>query len=52
VLLAFVAAGVVKGSFAAAFLPPRSGRRRWRIEVGLPGVDEVVEGRWREKEER
>jgi hypothetical protein len=50
VLLAFVCAGIVKNAVAAAFLP------RYRLlrleEWGIPGMDDVIEGRWTEKEER
>lgn len=50
VLLAFVCAGIAKNVLAAAFLP----RYRWlRLEEwGVPGMDDVIEGRWTEKEEQ
>lgn len=46
-LLAFVCAGVAKNTVAAMFLP----RHAWlRVEEwGLPGADDVIEGRWTEK---
>ena len=47
-LLAFFCAGIVRNILAAAFFP----RYRWtRLEEwGLPGMDDVIEGRWTEKE--
>jgi len=44
------AAGIAKNVLAAAFLP----RYRWlRLEEwGVPGMDDVIEGRWTEKEEQ
>ena len=50
VLLAFVCAGIAKNVVAAVFLP----RYRWlRLEEwGVPGMDDVIEGRWTEKEEQ
>lgn len=53
-ILAIVAAGLVKNTLAAAFLPPRVGGTRWlRLEEwGVPGKDDIVEGRWIEKEPR
>jgi hypothetical protein len=47
-LVAFVCAGIAKSVVAAIFLP----RYRWRRleEWGLPGLDDVVEGRWTEVE--
>ena len=49
-LLAFVCAGVAKNVVAVALLP------RYRLmrleEWGLPGPDDIVEGRWTEKEPR
>jgi hypothetical protein len=49
-IVAIVAAGLVKNTFAAAFLPPRVGGTRWlRLEEwGVPGKDDIVEGRWTE----
>lgn len=48
-IVAIVLAGFVKHGLAAAFLPRR--RRGWlRIEAwGMPGLDDIVEGRWSEK---
>jgi hypothetical protein len=45
-ILAFVCAGVAKNAIAAMFLP----RHAWlRVEErGLPGLDDVIEGRWTE----
>jgi hypothetical protein len=47
-LLAFVCAGLTKNAIAAAFLP------RYRLmrleEWGVPGPDDVIEGRWSERE--
>jgi hypothetical protein len=45
-ILAFVCAGVAKNTVAAMFLP----RHSWlRVEEwGLPGMDDVIEGRWTE----
>jgi hypothetical protein len=53
-IVAIVAAGIVKNALAAAFLPPRVGGTRWlRLEEwGVPGVDDIVEGRWTVKERR
>jgi hypothetical protein len=50
VLLAFAAAGVTKNVLSALFLP----RYRWlRLEEwGIPGMDDVIDGRWTEKEEQ
>lgn len=49
-LLAFVCAGLTKSAVAAVLLP------RYRLmrleEWGLPGPDDIVEGRWTEKESR
>jgi hypothetical protein len=46
VVLAFVSAGIAKNVLAAALFAPGSGRRldAW----GIPGPDDVVEGRWTE----
>lgn len=45
--LAFICAGVAKNAIAATFMP----RHAWlRVEEwGLPGKDDVIEGRWTEK---
>ena len=50
--VAIFAAGIVKQPLAAAFLPPRTGRARWLSveEWGVPGPDDIIEGRWTEKE--
>jgi len=47
-IVAIVLAGFVKNAVAAVFLPRR---RAWlRVEEwGIPGLDDVVEGRWSEK---
>jgi hypothetical protein len=49
-LLAFVCAGIAKNVVAAIFLP------RYRVlrieEWGVPGMDDIIEGRWTEKEQR
>ena len=49
-LLAFVCAGLTKNALAAAFLPryPLLRLEEW----GVPGPDDIVEGRWTEKEPR
>ena len=49
-LLAFVCAGLTKNALAAAFLPryPLLRLEEW----GVPGRDDIVEGRWTEKEPR
>jgi hypothetical protein len=47
-LLAFVCAGILKNVVAAALFP----QYRWaKVEWGVPGMDDVIEGRWTEKEE-
>lgn len=54
VLLAFVAAGIARSALANAFLPRRQPRvERWfqLDEWGLPGMDDVVPGRWTEKQD-
>jgi hypothetical protein len=50
-ILAIVLAGFVKRLLAAALLPRRR-RGRWlRVEEwGIPGPDDIIEGRWAEKE--
>jgi len=48
-IVAIVLAGIVKNALAEAFLPRR---KRWWLrfeEWGIPGLDDVVEGRWTEK---
>jgi hypothetical protein len=47
-ILAFASAGIVKNVFAAIFLP----RHTWfRLEEwGVPGRDDVIEGRWSESD--
>lgn len=49
-LLAFVCAGLTKNALAAVFLPryPLLRLEEW----GVPGPDDIVEGRWTEKEPR
>lgn len=49
-LLAFVCAGLAKNTLAAVFLPryPLLRLEEW----GVPGPDDIVEGRWTEKEPR
>jgi hypothetical protein len=49
-LLAFVCAGLTKNALAAVFLPryPLLRLEEW----GVPGPDDIVEGRWTEKEQR
>jgi hypothetical protein len=48
-LIAIVLAGFVKNALAAVFLPRRRSRLLRVEEWGVPGLDDVVEGRWSEK---
>jgi hypothetical protein len=50
VVIAFVLAGMVKNVLSLLLLP----RYSWRLrleEWGIPGMDDVIEGRWTKKEE-
>jgi hypothetical protein len=50
-IVAIVLAGFVKNALAAAFLPRRGAGRWMRVEEwGIPGPEDIVEGRWAEKE--
>jgi len=51
-ILAIVLAGFVKRVMAAVLLPRRRPGRWLRIEEwGIPGPDDVIEGRWAKREE-
>lgn len=54
VLLAAVAGGVAKEALATVFLPRRGRRERWLRpeEWGVASPADVIQGRWKEKEER